>query len=76
MTEDKLDDMIKIEQMRGLSMYGYYNSMHEAYAVILEELDEFWDSVKANKIDPEELIQVIATARRALFEYYERDLRG
>jgi glycyl-tRNA synthetase beta subunit len=25
---------------------GDYNSLHEAYAVLLEEVDEFWDEVK------------------------------
>jgi len=47
------------------------HSAHEAYAVILEELDEFWDEVrkKGDVIEPakmlKELIQVSAMAQRA-----------
>jgi len=47
------------------------NSHHEAYAVILEELDEYWDEVKKRRSqrDPAlmrfELIQVAAMACRA-----------
>lgn len=51
-----------------------YNSAHEAYAVILEELDEFWDEVKKKreKRDPvlmfRELVQIAATAERAAYD--------
>jgi hypothetical protein len=42
---------------------------HEAYAVILEELDEFWDEVRKKEHCPEkmlrELIQIAAMAQRA-----------
>lgn len=50
------------------------NSPHEAYAVILEELDEFWIEVKRKQTehDPramyEELIQVAAMAARATLD--------
>lgn len=59
---------IQVEQLRGVKKFGKYNSMHEAYAVIKEELEEFWDSVKANDPDPIELLHVCATARRAMME--------
>lgn len=45
-------------------------SLHEGYAVLLEEVDEFWDHVKlkASERDPkkvlEELVQVAAMAMR------------
>jgi hypothetical protein len=55
------------------------NSGHEAYAVILEELDEYWEHVKTNprKLTEEarlrrliemrkELIQIAAMALRAI----------
>ena len=68
LTEETVDELIGIEQYRGVSKFGQYHSMHEAYAVIKEELEEFWDSVKANDPDPIELLHVCATARRALLE--------
>jgi hypothetical protein len=34
--------------------------------VLQEEVDEFWDSVKADDPDPYELIQVTAVALRAI----------
>ena len=29
--------------------FGDFNSTHEGYAVILEELDELWEKIKQNK---------------------------
>ncbi len=66
--ERTVDDAIQCEQLRGAKKFGCYNSWHEAKAVIEEELEEFWDSVKKNDPDPEELLHVCATARRALIE--------
>lgn len=51
-----------------------YNSAHEAYAVILEELEEFWEEVrmKRNKRDKahmlRELVQIATTAERAAYD--------
>ena len=49
--------------------HGDMKCQHEAYAVILEELDEFWQEVKAQKFDKEnalkELTQVAAMCQRA-----------
>lgn len=48
------------------------NGPHEAYAVILEEIDEYWDEVKADRGKQAsartELIQVAAMAVRALHD--------
>lgn len=47
------------------------NSLHEAYAVILEEVDELWDEVRKRRIDRSlskiltELVQIGAMAQRA-----------
>lgn len=68
LTPDNVDEEIRLEQQRGFQTHGSYNSMHEAYAVILEELDEFWESVRLDNPDPRELLQVAATARRAMLE--------
>ncbi len=51
--------------------YKPYNSDHELYAVLQEEVDEFWDEVKKNgtyKRKTEELVQIIAVAKRGLEE--------
>lgn len=44
------------------------HNAHEGYAVLKEEVDEFWDEVKAQKHDRirmlEELIQIGAMAQR------------
>lgn len=72
LNSDNVDEEIRQEQQRGYQAYGRYNSMHEAYAVIKEELDEFFDSVRENNPDPHELLQIAATARRAMLELCDR----
>lgn len=44
-----------------------FGSFHEAYAVILEEVDEFWDNVRKDAVEDmlAELVQVAAMAQRA-----------
>jgi len=48
--------------------HGTQHSLHEGYAVILEEVDEFWDIVKSQRPDPvhaiEELVQIAAMCQR------------
>jgi len=67
---EELDDELR----RAIIKHGRMNSRHEAYAVILEELDEFWDEVRAQEINGarcrHELLQVAAMALRAI-----KDLR-
>ena len=52
--------------------YPPFNSAHEGYAVLLEEIDELWDEVKKNPksrdMDKmrEEAVQVAAMALRFL----------
>lgn len=77
------DDVLKIigevytELAGAEAKFGPFNSSHEGYAVLLEEVDELWDVVKLNpkKIDGdgkkirnqrmrEEAIQVAAMAIR------------
>ena len=45
-----------------------FHSHHEAYAVIKEEFEEWWDSVKKNDPDRDELIQVMAMCLATLVE--------
>ena len=42
-------DKIKKEYENARTKYPPFNSTHEGYAVILEEVDELWQLVKANK---------------------------
>jgi hypothetical protein len=53
--------------------FAPFNSSHEGYAVIAEELDELWDDVKANNIEHSiaEAVQVGAMALR-----YIADMRA
>jgi len=46
--------------------FAAFNSSHEGYAVIAEELDELWDDVKANNVEHAiaEAVQVGAMAVR------------
>lgn len=74
----KLDYTLKKvgdEVLRALDKFPAFNSPHEGYAVIKEELEELWDEAKANRgREPEamdEAIQVAAMAVR-----YVLDLRG
>ncbi len=55
--------------------WGGFNSLHEAYAIILEEVDELWEEVKLSqkkpehiKIAREEAIQVATMAIRLIYD--------
>lgn len=37
------------EYERVRDLHGHFNSNHEGYAVILEEMDELWDTIKGNR---------------------------
>ena len=40
---------VRREIVRAMEKFAPFNSPHEGYAVILEELDELWDEVKFNR---------------------------
>ena len=52
------------------SVHPQFNSLHEGYAVILEEVDELWDEVKKRHPDKikvrDEAIQISAMACKLL----------
>lgn len=56
----------------GQARYGKYHNSHEHYAVLKEEVDEWWDSIKGNidfaPCSHYELIQVAAVALRYVLE--------
>ena len=39
---------VENEVVRAVSLHKPFNSPHEGYAVLLEEVDELWDEVKKN----------------------------
>jgi hypothetical protein len=64
-------EMVNAELCLARSLHPPRASLHEAYAVILEELEEFWSEVKKKKSQRssflllEELVQVAAMVQRA-----------
>ena len=61
-------DEILDECRRARAKHAPFHSTHEAYAVILEELQEWWDSVKADKPDNAEILSVAAMAVLTIIE--------
>lgn len=62
------------ELLGAMEKFGPMASPHEAYAVLLEEVDEFWEAVKSKDATYDEaraeLIQVAAMAVRAVVDCY------
>lgn len=69
------------EVRRATQLHGSIQSLHEAYGIIKEEFDEFWEQVKVNpkKLTPEtqqlrlknlreELIQIAAMCVRTIMD--------
>lgn len=63
------------EVHRAEEKHAPMNSAHEAYAVIREEVDEYWDEVKADRgyqaSARTELIQIAAMAVRAVLNTHD-----
>jgi hypothetical protein len=72
LTEAALGD-VREEIMRAIARYPQFNSHHEGFAVILEEIDELWDEIKTNnhKRARVEAIQVAAMAVRFITDLEE-----
>jgi len=68
---DKITQRVLDEEARGLRLYGEYHNLHEAYAILLEEVDELWDDIKKNRRAHAvvEAIQVAAVALRIVREF-------
>lgn len=72
MTNRDACTLIIDEADRAEAAHGHYTSLHEAYAVLLEEVDELWDIVKLKKKDRrredliEEVTQIGAIALKIL----------
>lgn len=63
---------VSAELARAVRKFGAFHSGHEGYAVILEELDELWDEVKAKQQNVAmmraEAAQVAAMALRFMID--------
>lgn len=68
---------IALEAMDARLKFPPFNSSHEGYAVLAEELDELWDDVKANDVEHSiaEAVQVGAMALRYIADMRMK-LRG
>lgn len=68
---DTVLDEVKAEMLRAEAKFPRFNSRHEAYGVLLEEVDELWDEVKANDYPKarKEAVQVAAMALRYLRDF-------
>jgi len=76
---------IKIEIGGALLNYGHFNSTHEAYAVLQEEVNEFWALVQSKTSDInregkrvrmiKELTQVAAISMRIIMELKENKIK-
>ena len=67
---EKVLALVMEEVTRASQKYGSFNSSHEGYAILLEEVDEMWDDIKRNRNEHagDEAIQVAAMAVRFLVD--------
>jgi len=70
MTLSDITALIQSEMDYGYSRFGRYHTAHEHYAVLQEEVDEWFDAIKGNMADScqYELLQVAAVALRYIIE--------
>ena len=73
MTVDEAVGLIVEEFTRASNRYAPFNSPHEGYAVILEELDEMWTDIKRNGNPTAEAVHVGAMALRFLVDLCRAD---
>lgn len=52
-----MDSIIK-EAEKALAKYGHFNSTHELYGVLMEEVEEFFDEVKKLTLTPNETMVI------------------
>jgi len=76
---DKCVEEIRDEYIKAKRKFLPFYNLHEAYAIIKEELDEFWEVVRLNqsknpdriKKAREEAIQIAAMALGVVYEWSE-----
>ena len=80
MEKSKAIVLVLNELDSAMEKFPLFNSSHEGYAVILEEMDELWDEVKNNKNpksivnQKKEAIQIGAMAIKFLISCCEEHL--
>ena len=74
-TLPKIMKEVEHEYLKASELYNTFNSAHEGYAILLEEVDELWYNIKLNQRIPyrnkrirEEAIQVCAMALRLIWD--------
>ena len=74
--------LVKGEALKASNKFGPYNSTHEGYAVLKEEVEEFWELVKESKQDGrlgnkmiDELIQIAAVSIRMIEEIKKDEIK-
>jgi hypothetical protein len=67
---ERIVAMVKTELEDACRDFAPFNSPHEGYAVILEELEEMWADIKVDKLQDAriECLQVAAMAFRFLLD--------
>ena len=73
MKDLKLDlglSLVRQEFILACTKFPPFASQHEGFAILLEEVDEMWSAIKANRRDEavEEAIQVAAMALRFILD--------
>lgn len=82
-----IQEEIDAELAKSKEHYGAFNSTHEAYAVLQEEVEELWDIIKKNtertygtaewksKALIPELIQIASVAKRIAIELENNEIK-
>lgn len=69
---NKLLQLVQQEYDRATSKFTEFNTPHEGYAVILEELDELWELIKTNRggsdAAMDEALQIVIMALRYIVD--------
>lgn len=71
---DHILQRVKTELMKANKKFPLFNSTHEGYGVIKEELDEMWDEIKAN-LTSRSILECVQLAAMAV-KYIQSMERG
>jgi glutamyl-tRNA reductase len=79
LVKDQFYRDVDAELARAMMLYPHMHSAHEAYAVILEEVEELWQEIKVKQAHHDhaamrkEAVQIAAMAARFVIEVLERE---